>query len=31
LKPIAVKDVVEAYDIKDLNLDANNPVDNVIL
>jgi hypothetical protein len=31
LKPIAVKDVVEAYGIKDLNLDANNPVDNVIL
>jgi hypothetical protein len=31
LKPIAVKDVVDAYNIKEVNLDANNPVDNVIL
>lgn len=31
LKPIAVKDVVEHYWIGNLNLDVNNPVDNVIL
>ena len=31
LKPIAVKDVVDAYNLKNLNLDANDPVDNVIL
>ena len=31
LKPIAVKDVVDNYKIGDLKLDANNPVDNVIL
>lgn len=31
LKPIAVKDVVDAYNLKDVNLDVNNPVDNVIL
>ena len=31
LKPIAVKDVVDNYKIGNLKLDANNPVDNVIL
>ena len=31
LKPIAVKDVVAAYDLQNLKLDVNNPVDNVIL
>lgn len=31
LKPIAVKDVVDNYKIWNLKLDANNPVDNVIL
>lgn len=31
LKPIAVKDIVDFYKIKDLELDANNPVDNIIL
>ena len=31
LKPIAIKDVIDYYNIKDLKLDANNPVDNVIL
>lgn len=31
LKPIAVKDVINSYKLVDLKLDANNPVDNVIL
>ena len=31
LKPIAVKDVIDTYNLKDLNLDVNDPVDNIIL
>lgn len=31
LKPIAVKDVVNFYEIQKLNLDASNPTDNIIL
>jgi len=31
LKPIAAKDVIVFYEIENLNLDVNNPVDNIIL
>lgn len=31
IKPIAVKDVEDFYKINDLKLDANNPIDNIIL
>jgi len=31
LKPIAVKDVINFYEIGNLNLDVNNPIDNIIL
>lgn len=31
LKPIAVKDVINFYEIQKLNLDASNPADNIIL
>jgi hypothetical protein len=31
LRPIAVKDVEKYYGIEDLKLDANNPIDNIIL